>query len=139
MKVVCKGLTTMSSATAPKRSILDALPTEIIVLILAEADPSSVALFERCSHACREIVTTAEQVIYEGIAEKRFDPFTPCSAGDSGITRDALPHTLARYNQAVVEDKPHSTQDLNRAIRCLRSGASTAFDEVHSWRAYGEL
>jgi hypothetical protein len=115
-----------------------AQPLEIIIQILSYTDAYTVGLFRACSHNSTKTVDDASDIIYEAIALKQFNAFKPCSAPDSGISIDTVAcdptlDALHSENQVAPVQKA-----LEKAIRCQRT-ASTAYDNVKTWRDFGRL
>lgn len=132
----------MQQASPRHLSIFHKLPEEIIVQILSFTDARTVGRFTACSSSCRAIVEHSSQIIYEALAIRHFTALTPCTAGDSGITIDALPDFLLDCGRGEDEEVASRTVapvelDLRRAIVCQRT-SSTAYDDVRTWKDFGE-
>ncbi|KAK9894516.1 hypothetical protein P389DRAFT_197805 [Cystobasidium minutum MCA 4210] len=130
----------MQQASPRHLSIFHKLPEEIIVQILSFTDARTVGRFTACSSSCRAIVEHSSQIIYEALAIRHFTALTPCTAGDSGITIDALPDFLLDCGRGEDEEVASRTVapvelDLRRAIVCQRT-SSTAYDDVRTWKDF---
>lgn len=106
--------------------LLRLLPQELLVLILAQSDISSVASFRATSRLCRDTVDNASERIYEELAQRIFDIFTPKTASDTGL------------KAATPDLDDIKAVSIEHAIACQRT-ASTIYDGCDTWQKLGKL
>lgn len=128
----------MQPSSPHHRSLFSVLPPEIIVQILSYTDACTIGRVSASSSCCKAVIDENSQIIYEALAIRHLNATTPCTAGDSGITINSLP----AFALEELELDQHSAiapvaRQLQRAIKYQRT-SSTAYDNITTWRDFGE-
>jgi hypothetical protein len=106
--------------------LLQVLPQELLVLILAASDLASVANFRATSRQCRDTVDSANEHIHEALAQRIFDVFIPKTASDTGLKVE------------TPDFRDMRAGSVEHAIACQRT-ASTIYDDCSTWQKLGKL